>query len=101
LGPIRDTDLNIALKLSDEEIAQLSPLRLPASEKPFSIAYGSAEVPALVEDSRQLHRRRAAAHAPGWLMPIAGANHFTVLNALHNPNGEILAAILALAGRVK
>jgi acetyl esterase/lipase len=101
LGPIRDTDLNIALKLTDEEIAQLSPLRLPPSEKPFSIAYGSAELPALVEDSRQFHRLRAASHAPGWLLPIAGANHFTVLNALHDPNGEILSAIVALAGRVK
>ena len=101
LGPIRDTDLNTALKLSDEEIATLSPLRLPTSEKPFAIAYGSAEIPALVEDSRQLHRLRAAAHAPGWLLPIAGANHFTVLNALHDPNGEILAAVLALAGRSK
>ena len=101
LGPIRDTDLNAALKLSDEEIAQLSPLRLPPSEKPFSIAYGSAELPALVEDSRQFHRLRAAAHAPGWLLPIAGANHFTVLDALRDPNGEILAAIMALVDRAR
>jgi acetyl esterase/lipase len=101
LGPIRDTDLNTALKLSDEEIATLSPLRLPPSEKPFSIAYGTAELPALVEDSRQLHRLRATSHAPGWLLPIAGANHFTVLNALSAPNGEILAAILAMAERMR
>jgi acetyl esterase/lipase len=101
LGPIRDTDLNTALKLSDEEIATLSPLRLPTAEKPFAIAYGSAELPALVEDSRQFHRLRAASHAPGWLLPIAGANHFTVLDALRDPNGEILAAIMAMAGRVK
>jgi arylformamidase len=99
LGPIRDTDLNTALKLSDEEIATLSPLRLPSSEKPFSIAYGSAELPALVEDSRQFHRLRAAAHAPGWLLPIARANHFTALDALRDPNGEILTAILAMAGQ--
>lgn len=101
LGPIRDTDLNVALKLSDQEIATLSPLRLPPSEKPFSIAYGSAELPALVEDSQQFHRLRAAAHAPGWLLPIAGANHFTVLDALREANGEILAAIMAMAGRVR
>jgi arylformamidase len=101
LGPIRDTDLNTALKLTDEEIATLSPLRLPPSKKPFAIAYGSAELPALVEDSWQFHRLRAAAHAPGWLLPIAGANHFTVLNALSAPNGEILAAILAMAERVR
>ncbi|HEY3719099.1 MAG TPA: alpha/beta hydrolase [Roseiarcus sp.] len=101
LGPIRDTDLNAPLNLSDEEIARLSPLRLPPSPKPFSVAYGSAELPALVEDSRRFHRLRAALQAPGWLLPIAGANHFTVLDALRDPNGEILAAIRALAELVR
>ena len=99
LGPIRDTDLNVALKLTDDEVARLSPLRLSPTNKPFAIAYGSAELPALVEDSRRLHALRAASHAPGWLLPIAGANHFTVLDALREANGEILAAILALAER--
>jgi acetyl esterase/lipase len=99
LGPIRDTDLNVALKLTDDEVARLSPLRLSPTNKPFAIAYGSAELPALVEDSRRLHALRAASHAPGWLLPIAGANHFTVLDALREANGEILAAIVALAER--
>ncbi len=97
LGPLRDTNLNAALKLSEEEIAKLSPLRLAITPKPFAIAYGTAELPALVEDSRRLHARRGASHAPGWLLPVAGANHFTVLDALREPKGEILAAILALA----
>jgi hypothetical protein len=30
-------------------------------------------------------------------MPIADANHFTALDALREPSGEILRAILALA----
>jgi arylformamidase len=101
LGPIRDTDLDAPLKLSDEEVARLSPLRRAPSRKPFAIAYGTAELPALVGDSLQFHSLRAASHAPGWLLPIAGANHFTVLDALREPNGEILAAILALAERLR
>ena len=101
LGPIRDTDLDAPLQLSDEEIARLSPLRLEPSRKPFAIAYGTAELPALVGDSLQFHGLRAASHAPGWLLPIAGANHYTVVDALRDPNGEILAAILALAARVQ
>src|SRR5882724_3988040 len=52
LAPIRDTGLNVALKLSDREIAKLSPLRLPIVRKPLTIVYGSAELPALVWDSR-------------------------------------------------
>jgi acetyl esterase/lipase len=97
LGPIRDTGLNAALNLSDEEIAQLSPLRLSPVRKPLVIAYGAAELAVFVEDSRRLYALRAAAQAPGMLLPIAGANHFTVLDALREADGEILAAILALA----
>ena len=98
LGPIRDTDLNAALKLSDEEIATAFAVAAAAVAKAVRRSpTAAAELPALVEDARQFHALRAAAHAPGWLLPIAGANHFTVLDALREPKGEILAAILALA----
>jgi arylformamidase len=97
LGPLRDTGLDAALKLTDAEVSRFSPLRLPPTPKPFVIAYGGAELPALVHDSRRLHAIRSAAQAPGWLMPIADANHFTALDALREPSGEILRAILALA----
>ncbi|HME84093.1 MAG TPA: alpha/beta hydrolase [Roseiarcus sp.] len=101
LGPLRDTGLNAALKLTDAEVSHFSPLRLPPTSKPFVIAYAGAELPALIHDSRRLHTIRSAAQAPGWLIPIAGANHFTALDALRGPNGEILGAILALAELVK
>jgi arylformamidase len=101
LGPFRDTSLNAALQLTDAEVSHFSPLRLPATLKPFIVAYGGAELPALICDSRRLHAIRSAAQAPGWLIPIAGANHFTALDALRGPNGEILSAILALAEFVK
>ena len=57
LGPIRDTALNNALKLTDQEVARLSPLRLPAVHKRLDIAYGTAELPALVFNLIQLHNR--------------------------------------------
>jgi acetyl esterase/lipase len=50
LGPIRDTYLNEQLKLTDQEIATLSPLRLSSVSKPLAITYGTAELPALVRD---------------------------------------------------
>src|SRR3954467_14944088 len=55
LAPIRDTGLNHALKLTDEEIAKLSPLRLPVIDKRLDIAYGTNELPALVFDAIRLH----------------------------------------------
>jgi acetyl esterase/lipase len=96
LGPIRDTYLNEKLRLTDDEIATLSPLRLPVVPKRMSLAYGSRELPPLVGDSRALHAMRAAAHAPGALLPIAGANHFTILDALSSPEGELTGHLLTL-----
>lgn len=96
LGPIRDTQLNDKLRLTDAEIETLSPLRLPVVPKPLAIAYGSHELPALVGDSRDLHAKRAAAHAPGPLVPIAGANHFTILEELRRPDGELVKLAMSL-----
>lgn len=97
LGPIRDIYLNEKLRLTEDEIATLSPLRLPVVEKPMSLAYGSLELAALVQDSQALHARRAAAHVPGVLIPVAGTNHFTVLDELQKPDGVITRQILDLA----
>lgn len=92
LGPIRDTGLNDALRLTDAEVAGLSPLRLPVVAKPLAIAYGTAERPALVNDARDFHARRSAHHAPGPLLPVAGAEHFSILNELRRPGGALVRA---------
>ena len=87
LGPLRETVLNEKLRLTDEEVVSMSPLRLPMVNKPMAIAYGTAELPALVADSRDLHARRSAAHLPGSLIPVAGGNHFTIVNQLRDEAG--------------
>lgn len=100
LAPLRDTFLNDALQLTDGEISAFSPLRLPASAKPLAIAYGTGELPALVHDSVRLHAIRQAAGAPGALIPAAGADHFTILDNLRDPEGALVRAAreaLALA----
>jgi arylformamidase len=98
LAPIRDTALNVALKLTDEEITKLSPLRLPVVQKHLAIAYGSAELPALAWDSRNFYQRRAAAGAAGELIVIDGADHFTILEQLRRADGALIRIVLALAG---
>jgi acetyl esterase/lipase len=97
LGPLRDTYLNEKLRLTDSEIAALSPLRLAPVKKPMAIAYGTAELPPLVRSSRKLHEKRAAAHCPGDLIPFAGANHFTILESLRAPDGALTKCALRLA----
>ncbi|MCK1514433.1 alpha/beta hydrolase [Bradyrhizobium sp. 190] len=98
LAPIRDTGLNNALKLTDQEVARLSPLRLPAVHKRLDIAYGTAELPALVFDSIQLHELRMAAHAPGRLFPIERADHFSILSELRRPDGALVDIARKLVG---
>jgi len=53
---------------------------------------GTRELPALVHDSRKLHALRSAAHAPGPLLPIAGADHFSILEELRRLNGQLVRA---------
>jgi acetyl esterase/lipase len=96
LAPISETYLDEKLRLTDEEVATLSPLRLPVVQKPLAIAYGTNELPALVADSRDLHARRSAAGAPGPLVPIAGADHFSILEELRRPDGPLVGAARAL-----
>src|SRR5690348_7255054 len=96
LGPIRDTYLDEKLQLTDIEIEQLSPLRLPMVEKPLAITYGTAELTALVNDSRNLHAARSAAHLPGTLIPVAGANHFTIVHELRDADGVLTRQLMAL-----
>ena len=62
---MRDTDLNEKLRLTDEEIVALSPLRLPVVNKPLAIAYGTAELPPLVSDSRDLHAQARGGASAG------------------------------------
>jgi arylformamidase len=98
LEKIRETVLNVALKLTDDEVAKLSPMRLPVVPKHLAIVYGSAELPALVWDSRNFYQMRAAAGAPGELIAIEGADHFTILDQLHRADGALTRIALALAG---
>ena len=87
LGPIRDTYLNDKLRLTEAEIVALSPMRLPMVNKPLMITYGTDELPPLVSDSRDLHAIRSAMHLPGPLIPVPGANHFTIVHELRDAHG--------------
>ena len=99
LAPLRDTGLNQALKLTDAEIETLSPLRLPVTNKPLVISYGTAELPTLANDAVKFSDLRKRHGAPGTLLPIAGANHFSILRELQQPNGALMRAAIDVLGR--
>ena len=102
LGPLRDVpSVNAKLKLTDVEVGTLSPLRLPAVNRPMTIAYGSSELPGMVANSRDLHAYRSEAHCPGALVPVPHANHFSILQELQKPQGILTRAALHLADDIK
>ncbi|HET6307163.1 MAG TPA: alpha/beta hydrolase [Rhodopila sp.] len=98
LGPVRDTYLNEKLQLTDHEIVTLSPMRRTLVDKPLALAYGTAELPPLVSDSRDFHAMRAAAHLPGSLIPVPRANHFTIVHELRDADGVLTRHLPLLLG---
>ena len=94
LAPVRLSYLNLKLQLSPDEVAALSPASLPLSAKPLVVAYGEAELPELQRQSKAFFEQRHQARLPGALLPLAGLNHFTILDELARHDGA-----LALAAR--
>jgi arylformamidase len=97
LAPLADTYLDEKLKLTATEIADLSPLRRPPVMKPLAITYGERELPALVANSHAMHAARQRAGAAGLLLPVAGADHFSILDEMRAPDGALTQALRALA----
>lgn len=101
LQPIRLSYLNEKLALDEGEAERNSPLRnLPATAAPLMIAYGTAELPELQRQSVEFGEAWLDAGLPGELAPIAGTNHFTVVEALAKPEGVLLASLTAMIRRL-
>ena len=98
LAPLRDSPhVNDKVRLTEAEIEILSPMRRPSPDKPFSIAYGSGELPAMIASSRDYHAYRAETHRPGDLIPIVGTDHFTILDGLRRADSVLTRTVLRMA----
>jgi arylformamidase len=95
--PCRLNYLNEKLRLSAEEAAAMSPLsHLPSRSGPLAVAYGTHELPELQRQSRDYWQAWERAGLPGRLLPLAGKNHYTVLEELAAPDGALTAALRSL-----
>jgi arylformamidase len=100
LEPIRLNYLNEKLRLDPVEAERNSPLfHLPARASELVIAYGTGELPELCRQSIDYGRAWLERGLPGQLLPIEGANHFTVLEALASPQGALTGAMLGVISR--
>jgi arylformamidase len=96
--PCRLNYLNDKLRLTAEEAAKTSPLlHLPKKSAPVVLTYGMAELPELQRQSVAYHEARRAAGLPSELLPLAGLNHFSIMDELEKPDGAVARAARALA----
>jgi acetyl esterase/lipase len=99
LEPIRLCYVNDKLGLDRESARRLSPLlNLPPRSRPLAIAFGTAELPELQRQSLEFGAARREAGLPGRVVPLAGHNHFTVLEELERPDGALTALAREAAG---
>jgi acetyl esterase/lipase len=81
----------------DEARAQ-SPLHaIPPSTAPAIVAFGADERPEIRRQSNDYASALAALDRAVAVRPIAGADHFSVLETFADPNGELARAAEGLA----
>lgn len=98
IEPCRLNYLNEKLNMTLDEQVALSPVgQLPSRSPPLTIAYGMAELPELQRQSRDYHAARKAAGLPSELLPLAGHDHFSILEELASPNGALCEAVICLS----
>jgi arylformamidase len=97
LEPIRLNYLSEKLGLDDAEVQRNSPmLNFPSMAGPLIVTYGTAELPELCRQSINYATAWVERGLPGHLLPIDGADHFTILETLAQPDGELMQALLTL-----
>lgn len=98
LEPIRLNYLNETLSLDADEAARNSPLlHIPPIAGPLVVAHGSKELPELCRQSVDYAEAWIARGSPGRLVPVDGADHFTILETLADPKGALTQALLTMA----
>lgn len=98
LTPLVPTTINNALKLDEAEATRNSPLHwLPPGKCVLDAWVGGAESSEYLRQSRTAAEEWAKRGAQTAYREIAGANHFTVLDALGDSRTEISQRLAALA----
>jgi arylformamidase len=98
LEPIRLSYLNEKLRLDEPEALRNSPLHRLAEggAKPLVVAYGTAELAELQRQSQVFVAAREHAGLPTRQLPLAGHDHFTILEELASPQGALTGALRTL-----
>lgn len=95
LHPVLLSARSSYVELSREEAHALSPQRhLDLVRCPVTVAHGERESPEFVRHARDLAAALRATRYPSELIPVAGLNHFEVVETLGRQDGLLLRAAL-------
>jgi arylformamidase len=98
LRPLVSTSLNAALRLSEAEAACLSPLLWTApAGRTLDALVGGEESAEYLRQSRNMAERWGAAGVATRFDVVPGANHFTVIAALADPDSRMTIRLAELA----
>lgn len=99
LEPIRLNYLNEKLGLDLAEAQRNSPmLHLPSRAAPLVVTVGLGELPELIRQSEEYATAWQKRGLPGQYLPLAGHDHFSILDELAGPDGKLVTALKTLAG---
>jgi acetyl esterase/lipase len=97
LEPIRLSYLNAKLRLDAAEAERNSPLRhLPARAGTLVVTVGLDELPELIRQSEEFAKAWLGRGLPGRYLPLAGHDHFSIVDELARPDGALVAALRAM-----
>jgi arylformamidase len=100
LAPLIETSMNSDLRLDDTEVARVSPLKWPVARgRVFDAVVGGVESSEFLRQSRIVADDWRQRGVETRYEDIPGANHFTVLDPLSDPNSVMTARVAALAAR--
>jgi acetyl esterase/lipase len=97
LTPIRLNYLNDKLQLDEAEAARHSTIQhLPKQAGPLVVTVGADELPELVRQSDDYAKAWIASGLKGKHLPLAGHDHFSILDELAHPEGQLTKALRGL-----
>ncbi len=99
LEPIAMSWLNEKLQLTQAEISAYSPMRHIGKGVPMTVSVGTAELPELVRHSGEYVAACRQAGEQVAFVPLAGCNHFTILEDLARADGVQMEAVVRGMGR--
>jgi arylformamidase len=100
LTPLIKTAMNVDLRLDDTEVARISPMYWPVTRgRVFDAVVGGLESSEFLRQSHIITDNWRQRGIETRYEEVPGANHFTVIDPLSDPNSAMTARCAELAAR--